>query len=462
MGLFNRNKKQELKAANKPADSRSTFGKQSFSTPFLKIGKGDLTKPFISDDYIGHSGFVRFGSDNLFPQVLNQLYYTSPLHGGIIEFKKNAITGGGFEIQNGDADVKAQTDLKYFIKRNKLKKIVPQITRDFIIHNQIFFIVHVDPDTGKKLKVERVDPEKVRLDAAKQVGFISRDWSKQLGIYQIPVYKEGSRKPKQLFVYQDEGPGQDIYSLPMTISANNWIFLDGEASNLHKSNIQESIFPSMIVKRPKRFNNQEEADDFKEALTRKKGADDAGFVWVLTADNKEMMPEIDTVQTSGNDNLMMQTDERMDSRICQAHQIDPMIMGIRVSGKLGSGLELPQAVAAFEKNYVAPVREIIEDIFNDLMMMFEIKGDFVLADYQIVDGEIQDKTDDVDAEIDSVDGVELEVNDNLRGLSASENADIYRIVRDFERGKLNKAVAKTRLLAYGIGADAAEEILKLD
>ena len=140
----------------------------------------------------------------------------------------------------------------------------------------------------------------------------------------------------------------------MYISANNWIFLDGESSILHKSNIQESIFPSLVVKRPKRFASTEEADEFKEALTRKKGAGEAGFVWVLTADNRDLLPDIEVVQTSNNDKLMMQTDERMDARICQAHQIDPIIMGIRVSGKLGSGMEVGQAYATFEKNWVMP------------------------------------------------------------------------------------------------------------
>jgi len=394
MGLFDfLNKKQTFSDAS--ATEETFISRQSFSTPFLKIGKGDLTKPFISDQYIGHGGYVRFGADNLFPQIINQLYFTSPLHGGIIEFKTNTVAGGGFEIQGVEENLQAQTDLKAFIKKYKLKKLVKSVTRDYIMHENVYFILNYN-DAGVFQGFERINSEKVRLDKSKKVGFVSPDWSKQLEIETIPVYKKGSKAKRQLFVYQADSPGQDTYALPMHISCFNWVFLDGEASILHKSNIQESIFPSLIVKRPKRFKNDDEKDEFVDALKRKKGADEAGFVWVLTADNRDGLPDIETVQTSGNDKLMMQTDERMDSRICQAHQIDPIIMGIRVSGKLGSGQEVAQSYATFEKNYVLPIREEIEAIFNELLDIAGVNGIFVLNNYQIIDGQIVDKTETVE------------------------------------------------------------------
>ena len=394
MGLFDIfNKKQTFSEVQAPQET--FISRQSFSTPFLKIGKGDLTKPFISDQYVGHGGYVRFGADNLFPQIINQLYYTSPLHGGIIEFKTNTVAGGGFEIQGVEENLQAQTDLKAFIKKYKLKKLVKSVARDYIMHENVYFILNYS-DSGKFEGFERVNSEKVRLDKTKKTGFVSPDWSKQLEIEVMPVYKKGSKAKRQLYMYQCDSPGQDTYALPMHISCFNWVYLDGESSILHKSNIQESIFPSLIVKRPKRFKNDDEKDEFVDALKRKKGADEAGFVWVLTADNKELLPEIETVQTSGNDNLMMQTDERMDARICQAHQIDPIIIGIRVSGKLGSGMEVAQSYTTFEKNWVMPTREDVEAIFNDLLDIAGVNGMFVLNNYQIIDGEIVDKTEIVE------------------------------------------------------------------
>jgi len=53
-------------------------------------------------------------------------------------------------------------------------------------------------------------------------------------------------------------------------------------------------------------------------------------------------------------------------------------------------------------------------------------------------------------------------NDNLTGLSAADNADMYRIVRDYSKGKINEHLAVTRLTAYGIDETQAKKILGIE
>ena len=71
--------------------------------------------------------------------------------------------------------------------------------------------------------------------------------------------------------------------------------------------------------------------------------------------------------------------------------IDPMLMGIRVSGKLGSGTDIQQSYTIFEKNVVMPLRDEIEDIINLIMDISGIKGDFSLNNYQIINNEIKEQ-----------------------------------------------------------------------
>lgn len=387
MAWYNLNSnKNKVKMNNQTEEKAGYF---AFSTPFVKIGKGDLTKPYVDVNLTGLKGYIRFGADNLFPQIINQMYYTSPLNGSIIEYKKNAVIGGGYTIDESD-NAKNKVNLYTFIKRNKFNKEVKNWTRDLIMHDRIAAILYCD-EKGNPYKIKRVSPEKIRLDANKEKAFISQDWLRQNQVEIIDIY-DGTPKSKSLYYFEKETPGQDFYPIPMYSSAFNWMYLDGESSLLHKSNIQESIYPSLVVRRPKNFKSPDEAMKFQEALTRKKGADNAGFVWVLTADTKDMLPEVDTIQTSGNDKLFLQTDERMDASICRAHQIDPFIMGIRVSGKLGSGQELEHAYLTFEKNYVMPVREDLEYVFNDMLFIFKINNTLTINNYQIVDGVIKDET----------------------------------------------------------------------
>jgi hypothetical protein len=379
---------KKVEAVSAPIEDRA--GYFAFSTPFVKIGKGDLTKPFVDVNYTGLKGFVRFGADNLFPQIVNQMYYTSPLNGAIIEYKKNAIIGGGYTIEE-TTTAKEKVDLYTFLKRNNFKKDSKNFTRDLIMHNRVAAYIYCD-EKGNPYKMKRVSPEKVRIDASKGNAYISEDWLRQTGIEVLPLYDGVSTYKKSIYYYEIETPGQDFYPIPMYSNSFNWMYLDGESSLLHKSNIQESIYPSLIVKRPKNFKSPDEAERFSDALTRKKGADNAGFVWVLTADTKDMLPEVQTVQTSGNDKLFLQTDERMDAAICRAHQIDPFIMGIRVSCKFGSGQALEHAYLTFVKNDVMPMREELEYIFNEMLFIFGITQTLTINNYQIVDGAITDET----------------------------------------------------------------------
>jgi CRISPR/Cas system endoribonuclease Cas6 (RAMP superfamily) len=59
-------------------------------------------------------------------------------------------------------------------------------------------------------------------------------------------------------------------------------------------------------------------------------------------------------------------------------------MGIRVSGKLGSGSDIKQAYVIFEKNTILPMRQIIEDIVNEILAIAKVKAELVINNYQIV------------------------------------------------------------------------------
>jgi hypothetical protein len=50
-------------------------------------------------------------------------------------------------------------------------------------------------------------------------------------------------------------------------------------------------------------------------------------------------------------------------------------------------------------------------------------------------------------------------NATLRGLSAKDNMDMMRIMRDFSKGRLAEPLARTRLAAYGIDEDTINTLL---
>lgn len=381
-----------------------TSSYQSFSTPFLKVKGGNLSLPYVNARQ-QTNGYIRFGDDNLYPQLINQLYYTSPLHSSIVDFKTNAIIGGGYELKM-DADIKAteKVDVYAIEKRLNLKKTLNHITKDVLLHNRKYFILRFN-SLGDLVGVKSIGAEKVRRDKDGENYFICDDWWSQIEIRPIKRYSKDCSDREQLYVYENLQVGQDIYPLPSYTSAFNWAFLDGEMSYLQKSNILNSIFPSFAMMFPKKPQGEEEKKAIKDTIERAKGAQNAGKAVAFFANNKDQLPTIESIPTNNLDNVFQVTTESIDSKICQAHTIDPILMGIRVSGKLGSGSDIKQAYVIFEKNTIIPMRQTIEDIINEIFKIAGAKAEIVINNYQIVNEaivEIDDKIANISNIINSV------------------------------------------------------------
>ena len=194
--------------------------------------------------------------------------------------------------------------------------------------------------------------------------------------------------------------------------------------------------------------------------------------------------------------MFKETSELITEQLCFAHTIDPILLGVRTTGSLGNGSDIKQAYVIFEKNVVMPLRERIENIINTLLEVMGIEATITMNNFQIINETITEVEDNevvtalkslpdsllakvldnmTQDEIRALAGLkpsetevqqeqmakEASVNDYLKGLTAKDNMDMMRIVRDFNKGKLPEALARTRLAAYGIDADTINEILSV-
>lgn len=382
MAWYNFNKKETTVVTTQDGPLYSQF-----STPFGKIGEGNLSLPYVRG--YGSERYIRFGNDNLFPQIVNQMYFNSALNGSIINYKANATIGGGYELISNDTSAIQKVKEYTFIKKNKFSKLMRQLTKDLIMHGRVCVII--DPTT-KDISIKRVGPEKVRVNISKTIYTISDDWARSVGMYEIKPYYVGCNE-KTLFVYEIDGDaGQDIYPIPQYCSSLNDAFLDGEMSYLQKSNIINSIFPSFMIKLAKKFGSQDEINQFKDTINKAKGAPSAGRIMTFVANSPDQLPTIETIPTNNNDKIFDSTLQRVDANICRAHSIDPLLMGIRISGSLGNGNELQQSYTIFEKNVVMPLREMMEEVGDELLFIADIKSSIKINNYQIIGEEIVDKT----------------------------------------------------------------------
>lgn len=357
-------------------------GYQSFSTPFAKIGGANLALPYVNGRY-QVAGYIPFGQDNLYPEILNQMYYSSPLHGAIVDYKVNAVIGGGFSIITDKLTNEEKLDLYSFEKKIKLKKIAPIVTKQLVIHNRVYFKLCFS-DKGKLTKIENLSPEKLRRSRDGKTYFICDDWASRIDVFEITPYHPLNKDYEQLYIYELPCIGQDYYPLPQYSSALNFAFLSGELSYLAKSNIQNAVFPSFAMMFPKRPQSEEEKNVLRRTIDKLKGAENAGKAVAFFANSPEQMPKIESLPTNSNDKLFQEASSLNTEQICFAHTIDPILMGVRTTGALGSGSDIKQAYVIFEKNVVKPLREIVQDIFNELLHIAKVKGELVINNFQII------------------------------------------------------------------------------
>jgi len=357
-------------------------GYQSFSTPFLKVGGANLTLPYVNGRN-QTNGYIPFGQDNLFPELLNQIFYSSPLHGSIVGYKVNAAVGGGFNIVADRLTPQDRLELYTLERKLNIKKVVPAVTQQLILHNRIYFKLCFD-DKMKLTKIVNLSPEKLRVNLDRKRYYICDDWSSRINVQEIKRYTPTSRDYEQLFVYEVDSIGQDFYSLPSYTSSLNYAFLSGELSYFAKSNIQNSVFPSFAMMFPKRPQSEEEKNMIRNTIDRLKGAANAGKAVAFFANSQDQLPKIESLPTNGNDSLFQEASQLNTEQICFSHTIDPILMGIRTTGSLGNGSDIKQAYIIFEKNVVMPLRDMVSDIFNELLFIAKIDADFTINNYQII------------------------------------------------------------------------------
>jgi hypothetical protein len=373
MGLFDRFKAVKAEVVE---------GYQSFSTPFGKIGGANLSLPYVNGRY-QVSGYIPFGQDNLFPEMLNQVYFTSPLHGAIVDFKVNATIGAGYDLKVTSLTADEKLGIYTWEKKMKLSKSVREVTKHLVLHNRVYFKLYFDEKHQVK-RIENVSPEKVRINRAKDCYFLCDDWASRIDVIPVTKYHPLNSDKCQLYAYEIKAIGQDYYPLPTYTSALNFAFLSGELSYFAKSNIQNSIFPAFAMMFPKRPQSEEEKKVLRDTIDRMKGAQNAGKGVAFFANSADQLPKIESIPTNQNDKLFQEASGLNTEQICFSHTIDPILMGVRTTGALGNGADIKQAYIIFEKNVVIPLREMVEEVFAELLTISKLKADFIIKNFQII------------------------------------------------------------------------------
>ena len=356
--------------------------------------------------------------------------------------------------------------------------------------------------------------------------WISKDWGDINKEKNRPVLYPGfsvvdRSNPSQLLYCKNYQPGKYFYGVPEYISGSRWIEMEYEISNFHLNNIKNGFAPSMFINFPTGIPTDEEMNMNDRKLQRQlTGPKGAGKAFITYSEDKESAPIITPLETNSNDSKYIELNEIITEGILGAHRVnDPALFGLNtgLDGGLNSGQsQILNSLEMFRSQYIVPRQRFVEKVINRLARVNGVVDRIEIAEYElnfakmdisipdvlsiltapisddakknmlVVNGYSEEDADKLvivqnvtDPKVESIkqsstssselpsevveSNVETTpVNDALKGLSAADNADMYRLVRDFTKGKINEHLALTRLRAYGIDEDTARKILGID
>lgn len=324
-------------------------------------------------DYRKSGDYFLWGSDNLAPQKIYELKYSSPTHAALIDLKIYMLNN--YDII-GDLD-----ELKLFNEYNKLEfnDLVKNIIKDYIIFSQ--FNVKVCQTSTVYSLLNYIPTQNLRYstlldeDGESVNMVISRDWSNlrlnENKKYILPIYRKNLNIDGNYIYHFRDDMYNNRYQTPTYFSALNSILLEDEILKFNLANTLNGWAPRLMVTFFGNYENNEIAELSEDIDRSYRGSENAGRVVYLNAPSIDLQPKIEQISYNLNDdsyvNLVISTKEY----ILSSHKCtSPALAGLAINGGFeGQGSALQSAYNIYDQLAIQDYRLVLNKHINNILKL---------------------------------------------------------------------------------------------
>ena len=336
-------------------------------------------RPAIEDTKGGE--YVKYGTDNLYPQYLVDLYNSSPTHRALVTTIALRVYGDG--LQPSDLD-----SLLLYEKWN-LEDELRKVTVDLKLHFAFALEINWSLDRSTIANVSHLPVENVRsglMDENEEVQeyFYSSDWANR-GIepqrYARFNPDTKNEHPVQLLYVKPFSPGSYYYAKPDYIGAIEYIELEKEIGIFHINNIKNGLAPSFAIHFANGAPGEEEQRAIKNRISRElTGTGNAGKFIATFSDDPTRKPTFEPFPLSDADKQYQFLSTEAQDKIMIGHRVvSPAMFGVKTAGQLGNVQELEQAAELFDQQVTKPFRRIVIDALNPVYEQAGTKAKYNLS-----------------------------------------------------------------------------------
>ena len=439
---------------------------------FIKFA--DVKVPVMKE--LPNKGWVLFGEDNKFPNMLLNMFNKSSKHNGIVLGKVNYIIGKGFDNV---------TQANAYENSNEILK---KLSLDIEVFGGCYIEVQYN-ELGKIGAYYHVPYHKVR-SSKDNTQFFIKDWDtykkndepKVFLAYNPNQDVKMLRNQTQILYYKEYRPGVETYSYPGYMGALNAIQTDIEISKYHLSTITNGMFASKMISFFEGIPTEEEKREIEKGFKNKfTGSENAGNIVLNFGKDPNKRPQMDDLSSTDLDKHFDILAKSIQQELFSGHQVvSPMLFGIRVEGSLGGRSEIREAYEIMKSTYVNDKQQALELLFKEITGVdakiipvepigFEFSEATLL---QIAPKKWLLEKIGIDAsqypeiaqtDVQPTQTQQAIVNENLKNLSGRQWQSLTRIIRKFEKGEISQEQAKLLLKSsLGLNDEEVNTMLAID
>jgi DNA-binding Lrp family transcriptional regulator len=346
---------------------------QAHKTPVFKEEK--------SKEWIIYGAEKEGGYYNNYPAYLLYLFNRSSKHNAFINGKVLYICGAGVGFDSSGLSIEDIARANDFInKENTNFDTLKDIVKKCVLDKKLFggyYLEVIWNKAGNNFELLHFPYNNLRKAKDAEGYWYSKDWSKMkqtpedTDLEYIPLFDPEKPSARQIFVSKEYRPDLDAYPLPDYVASAVYAEIDVELSNYRLNAIKSGFNAGTILNFSNGRPTEEEKEEIEARLKEKfTGTDRANSLLISFSGNRDSAPTIEHLTPQNVDAQLTELNEQVIQELIIGHHIpNPMLVGIKTAGELGSKDQINDSYELYKNTYVIPNQREIEKDFNYLLKL---------------------------------------------------------------------------------------------
>jgi len=347
----------------------------------LQAHKTPVFKEEKSKEWIIYGADKEGGYYNNYPAYLLYLYNRSSKHNAFINGKVLYICGAGVGFDSEGLTLQDIAMANDFInKENSNFDTLKDIVKKCVLDKKLFggyYLEIIWNKAGTSFETLHFPYNNLRKAKDAEGYWYSKDWSKQkqskeeTGLEYIDLFDPEKPSARQIFVSKEYRPDLDAYPLPDYVASTVYAEVDVELSNYRLNAIKSGFNAGTILNFANGRPTQEERETIESKLKEKfTSTDRANSLLITFSQSESSKPTIEHLTPQNVDEQLNGLNDQVIQELIIGHHIpNPMLVGIKTAGELGTKDQINDSYELYKNTYIIPNQKEIERDFNYLLKL---------------------------------------------------------------------------------------------